>query len=112
MEKELRRKAPRRHFDGQVGILYNGHMTITVCAQLGEGGALIKTDHLLKEMKEGDEMVVTMFLPNIGGLVTCAKCVYLTDTGFIGLQFSELEMKFKVRIREFVSRRKARENAK
>lgn len=109
MEKEFRRKAPRRNFHGQSGVLFKGHMTITTCAQLGEGGALIRSDQLLREVKECDEMVVTLFLPNIGGVVAYAQCVYLSGNNKIGLQFKELEMKYKVRIREFVSRRKTTE---
>lgn len=107
MDEQFRRKAPRRHFNGQVGVLYQGHMTITRCTQLGEGGALIVSDELLKPLKESQEMVVTLFLPNIGGVVAYAHCVYRSGDHKIGLQFHELEMKYKVRVREFVSRRKA-----
>lgn len=107
MTMELRRKAPRRFFDGQVGALYKGHMTITTCAQIGEGGALIASDELLETLNTGDEIIITMFLPNIGGLVANANCVYRAEGDKIGLQFNNLEMKYKKRIREFVSRRKA-----
>ena len=107
MEKELRRKAPRRHFNGQAGVLYKGHMTITTCAQLGEGGALIRTIDHLEEIQENDEAVITLFLPNIGGVVAYARCVYLAGSNKVGFQFHELELKYKVRVREFVSRRKA-----
>ena len=106
MEQELRRKAPRRHFDGRAGVLYRGRMAITNCSQLGEGGALISSENLLEGIQKGDALVITLFLPNIGGMVGTAHCVYLTDHGKIGLQFEELDMTFKVRIREFVSRRK------
>lgn len=107
MNGELRRKAPRRHFDGQAGVLFQGHMIISTCSQLGEGGALISSDRHLDSVVKGDQMVVTLFLPNIGGLVATAQCVYRSDSNKIGLQFSELDMKYKVRIREFVSRRKS-----
>lgn len=107
MSTEFRRKAPRRLFDGQVGALYKGHMTITTCTQLGEGGALIANDELLESMQKGDEVIITLFLPNIGGLVANAHCVYRADNDKLGLQFTHLEMKYKKRIREFVSRRKA-----
>lgn len=107
MTTEFRRKAPRRFFEGQVGALYKGHMTITTCAEIGEGGALIASDDLLEPLIKGDEVVITLFLPNIGGLVAYANCVYRSDSDKIGLQFTNLEMKYKKRIREFVSRRKA-----
>jgi hypothetical protein len=107
MKPELRRKAPRRTFHGQVGVMYNGHMTITRCSQLGEGGVLIRRDELLDDVAVGDDMVVTLFLPNIGGVVARSKCVYLTDDVKMGLQFEMIDTKYKVRIREFVSRQKA-----
>ena len=109
MREEFRRKAPRRRFNGQIGVLYKGRMTITQCSQLGEGGALISSDHLLDAVEKGDSMVVTAFLPNIGGLVAAAQCVYRNDSGNIGLQFEVLETKYKVKVREFVSRRKSLE---
>jgi hypothetical protein len=106
MDKEFRRKAPRRQFNGQVGVLFKGHMTITTCSQLGEGGALIRSFELLDDVKENDSFVITLFLPNIGGVVANAICVYRSGDAKIGLQFNSLEMKYKVRVREFVSRRK------
>ena len=108
MKEEYRRKAPRRRFEGQVGVLYQGRMTITVCAQIGEGGALIESDHLLQSVQSGDSIVMTVFLPNIGGVVATATCVYRsTDSNKIGLQFQKLETKYKLKVREFVSRRKS-----
>ena len=111
MKEEFRRKAPRRRFNGQVGVLYKGRMTITLCSQLGEGGALISSDHLLEPVQKGESMVVTIFLPNIGGVVAPATCVYRSDSDHIGLQFEVLETKYKVKVREFVSRRKSIEVA-
>jgi hypothetical protein len=111
MADAKRRKAPRRQYHGQAGILYRGHMTITRCNQLGEGGALIRSDELLDSVAEGEEVVVTLFLPNIGGLVATAQCVYRSNNTKIGLQFCSLEMKYKKKIREFVSRRKQVEEA-
>ena len=112
METEFRRKAPRRDFDGQVGVLYQGTMSITTCSQLGEGGALIHSGEEIDIIKQDDELVLTLYLPSIGGIVATAKCVYRADNGKIGLQFNQVEMKFKIRIREFVSRRKTRMAAK
>lgn len=106
MEKEFRRKAPRRHYNGSIGVLFKGKLTTTQCTQLGEGGALIHSDATLSTMKEDDEMVITLFLPSIGGIVAYAQCVYRSGDHKIGLQFRELEMDYKVRVREFVSRRK------
>ena len=107
MPQEFRRRAPRRKFDGQVGVLYNGHMTITRCSELGEGGVLIHIDDLIKDAQVGDCMVITLFLPHIGGVVVRSKCVYLTPGVKMGFQFEDLAMKYKVRIREFVSRQKS-----
>lgn len=112
MTTEFRRKAPRRVFDGSVGALFHGHMTFSVCSQLGEGGALIAADGELRKVKQGDDMVITLYLPSIGGIVATAECVYRADNGKIGLQFYGLDMKYKKRIREFVSRRKTRMAAK
>lgn len=106
MKEEFRRKAPRRSFKGQAGVLYKGRMTITSCTQLGEGGALITSDHLLKSIQKGDSIVVTLFLPNIGGLVASAKCVYRSEDDSIGVQFGHLETNYKIKVREFVARRK------
>lgn len=87
--------------------MYAGHMTITRCTQLGEGGTLVRIDEVLESVQTGDSMVVTLFLPNIGGIVASATCVYITEEKTkIGLQFENLDMKYKVRIREFVSRQK------
>ncbi len=107
MEKEFRRRAPRRKFDGQVGVMYKGHMTITRCSELGEGGSLIYIDSLLKEAQVDDCMVISLFLPHIGGIVVRSKCVYLVPGVKMGIQFESLEMKYKIRIREFVSRQKS-----
>ena len=107
MNQELRRKSPRRTFHGQVGVMYDGHMTISRCSQLGEGGLLVRLDESLEGTEVGDQMVVTLYLPNIGGVVAKSKCVYLTEDVKIGIQFEEIEMRFKVRIREFVSRQKS-----
>lgn len=107
MTSDFRRKAPRKNFEGQVGALYQGYMTITRGSQLGEGGALIESDDLLEGMEKGDQCVVTLFLPNIGGVVATASCVYRAESGKIGLQFLDLGMAYKKKIREFVSRRKS-----
>ncbi len=111
MSTSQRRKAPRRHYNGQAGVLFKGHMTITECSQLGEGGALVISDDLLASVDQGDKVVLTLYLPNIGGLVATAQCVYRSNQTQIGLQFCSLEMKYKKKIREFVSRRKQTEVA-
>jgi len=82
-------------------------MTITRCLELGEGGTLIHIDNLLKEAQVDDCMVITLFLPHIGGIVARSKCVYLTPGVKMGFQFESLDMKYKIRIREFVSRQKS-----
>lgn len=107
MQEEFRRRAPRRKFDGQVGVMYKGHMTITRCSELGEGGTLIYIDELLKDAQVGDCMVITLFLPHIGGIVARSKCVYLTPGVKMGFQFESLAMNYKIRVREFVSRQKS-----
>ncbi len=109
MEKEYRRKAPRRNYDGKVGALYKGEMTITQCVQLGEGGALIHSDSILSGIVKSEKIVLTLFLPNIGGAIATAECVYVADDEKIGLQFTRLDTKYKKKIREFVSRRKTLE---
>lgn len=111
MQTEFRRKAPRRRFDGNVGSLFQGKMTLTQCSQLGEGGALIHCEGDLERVTKGDQMVLTIFLPNIGGIIATAECVYIADSGKVGLQFQTLDTLYKKRIREFVSRRKAQEVA-
>lgn len=111
MEIEYRRKAPRRNFDGKVGALYKGKLTITQCAQLGEGGALIHSDPNLSAMQEGDKLVLTIFLVNIGSVIATGQCVYRSSSEKIGLQFIDLDTRYKKLIREFVSRRKAKEVA-
>lgn len=109
MEYQYRRKAPRRNFEGFAGILYQGQLTITRCTQLGEGGALIFGKGPLSRIEKDDEIVVTLFLPSIGGLVATATCVYVSDKKMIGLQFNALEMEYKKKVREFVSRRKSQD---
>ena len=111
MQTEFRRKAPRRRFDGKVGALFQGQMSLTQCSQLGEGGALIHAEGDLRNVTKGHSMVLTIFLPNIGGVIATADCVYISDNGKIGLQFQKLDTLYKKRIREFVSRRKAQEVA-
>ena len=106
MQNEFRRKAPRRDFDGKVGTLFNGKMTIAQCSQLGEGGALINNSASLNPIAKGDEIVLTIFLPNIGGVIATAECVYRASNGKIGFQFHSLDTIYKKKIREFVSRRK------
>lgn len=91
--------------------MYKGHMTITRCSQLGEGGALVLSDDVLNPLVVGEEVVLTLYLPNIGGLVATAQCVYISNETKIGLQFCDLEMKHKKKIREFVSRRKLNDGA-
>jgi hypothetical protein len=107
MEKEFRRRAPRRKFNGKAGTLYQGQMSLCLCAQLGEGGALIHTNKTNDALEEGEFLVLTLFLPNIGGIVATAECVYRTNNGKAGLQFTKLSTSYKKKIREFVSRRKA-----
>ncbi len=111
MEKEFRRKAPRRKFEGTVGALYDGTMTLVPCLQLGEGGALIAKDSNLQPIQKGDHLLITIVLVNIGPVVAKAECVYLADDSHIGLQFINLDTRYKKLIREFVSRRKIREVA-
>lgn len=111
MQSEFRRKAPRRDFDGVVGALYRGQMNTTQCSQLGEGGALINSSAHLESIQKGDHILLTLFLPNIGGVVATAQCVYIADDKKIGLQFLEVQTSYKKKIREFVSRRKAIEVA-
>ncbi len=79
---------------------------ITTSHQIGEGGALIDIHPRHQGMKKGDLAVLTLFLPNVGGVVATAQCVYLSDSQKTGFQFIDLDLKFKIRIREFVSRRK------
>ncbi len=109
MESEFRRKAPRRPFDGQVGVLYKGYMTISHCTQIGEGGALIESREIIDSLVEGEDIILTFFLPNIGGVVAYSKCVYRSDNNKIGIQFGTLSTAYKKKIREFVSRRKVSE---
>ena len=108
---EYRRKAPRKRYDGEVGALYKGKLTITQGSQLGEGGALIQSNPALDAMLEGESLVLTLFIVNIGPIIATAKCVYRSDNGKIGLQFQDLDTKYKKLIREFVSRRKVKEVA-
>ena len=103
MTTEFRRKAPRRPYDGDVGVLFNGQMHLLPCYQVGEGGALIKA---VPEVQKGDFIVITIFFPKIGGVVATAECVYISDDEKIGLSFQDLTMDFKIKIREYVSRRK------
>lgn len=106
MSTEHRRRAPRRRFDGQVGVLFKGKLTTARGLQLGEGGALIAAHTNLQELKVDQEVVLTLYLPSIGGMVATAKCVYWKDDLQIGFQFNSLDMEYKKKVREFVSRRK------
>ena len=103
---EFRRKAPRKSFDGVVGALFGGKLTVTRGSQLGEGGALIESNENLDHVQQGDKCVLSLFLPGIGGIVATAQCVYRSENDKIGLQFSDLDTVYKKKIREFVSRRK------
>lgn len=110
MEKEFRRKAPRRNFDGYAGVLFQGTVEISRCLQIGEGGALIRTNSHTESITQGDFLVLTLFLPNIGGVVATAECVYhAKEPKKIGLQFTHLDTTYKKKVREFVSRRKTQE---
>lgn len=105
MQKVTRRRAPRKDFGGLANVLIGGQITTCPCLQIGEGGALL--DIPSNTMAEvGKTVVVHFFLPNVGGIVASALCVYLTPEGKMGLQFADLELRFKIRIRDFVSRRK------
>ncbi len=106
MEIEHRRKAPRKDFGGHVALLFRGKMKISICHQLGEGGALIDLHPEHDHLKVGDLTVLTLFLPDVGGILATAQCVYLSETQKVGFQFIDLNLKFKIKIREFVSRRK------
>ena len=111
MQKEFRRKAPRRTYDSPVGILYRGKMSFTPCLQIGEGGALIAQLPGPNPIQEGESIVITIFFPVIGGVVSTAECVYFSEDNTVGLSFVDLGMDFKKKIREFVSRRKTIEAA-
>ena len=111
MQTEFRRKAPRRPYDGSVGVLFRGTMHFIPCLQVGEGGALLSRTPELSEIQQGDTLVLTIFFPKIGGVVATAECVYVSDEENIGLSFQQLSMDFKKKIREFVSRRKSVEAA-
>lgn len=111
MEKEFRRKAPRRPYDSHVGVLYHGKMSFVPCRQVGEGGALISQLSGPITIQEGDSIVITIFFPLIGGIVTTAECVYISEDGDLGLSFKDLSMDFKIKLREYVSRRKLIEAA-
>ena len=103
---EFRRKSPRRSFSGTVGILHKGHLLVNSCLQVGEGGALIQGQKQIERIEIGDPMVLTLFFPQIGGVVTQASCLYRSEQGHIGVSFSGLDVGFKKKIREYVSRRK------
>ncbi|MCB0378249.1 MAG: PilZ domain-containing protein [Bdellovibrionales bacterium] len=104
--EEFRRKAPRRPYGGYAGILHKGAVFICHCAQVGEGGALIKADENNAQFEVGAPIVITIFFHRIGGIVTSAECLYKTPEGHIGIGFGDIKMDFKKVIREYVSRRK------
>ena len=107
MDTSFRRKAPRRDYEGLVGVLHKGKMTTNRCVQVGEGGALVKGSPEVEEIQNGDGIVVTIFFPNIGGIVAKADCLYRNEEGSIGIAFQDISMEFKKRIREYVSRQKS-----
>lgn len=103
---EFRRKSPRRSFSGTVGILHQGQLLINNCLQVGEGGALIQGQKQIEKISVEDPIVMTLFFPQIGGVVTQASCLYRSEEGHIGVSFHGLDVGFKKKIREYVSRRK------
>ena len=105
MGKTQRRKAPRRDYHGHLGLLHLGTFTEGRCEQIGEGGALIAPHVNNQNFTEGETLVVTLFFPDIGGIVSTAKCLYKKDSGAIGLSFINLPARFKKRVRDYVSRR-------
>ena len=106
MAKEFRRKAPRRDYHGSIGLLHKWSFIQSPCLQVGEGGALVAYDALNESVQIGDQFVFTIFLPNIGGVTSLAQCLYKNEAGDFGVSFFEIDMKFKKRVREYVSRRK------
>ena len=104
VEQQYRRKTIRKNFTTPVGALFHGKMILTSSFQIGDGGALIQSTAHLKEIQKDQKLVITFFLPDIGGLVATARCVYVLDEGKIGLQFLELDSRYKQRVRELVSR--------
>lgn len=111
MQAEFRRKAPRRPYDGSVGVLYKGNMFFIPCLQVGEGGALLSKSSGIENIQQGETLVLTIFFPKIGGVVATAECVYISEDQNIGISFVQLSMDFKKKIREYVSRRKSLEAA-
>lgn len=106
MSEGFRRKAPRRDYSGLLGVLHSGIMSIVNCKQVGEGGALLEQNDSTEGLNDGDNIVITLFFPKIGGIVAQARCLYKTDQGHIGIAFQTLSTDFKKRIREYVSRQK------
>ena len=103
---EYRRKAPRRPYNGYVGVLHKGKLRTSSCLQVGEGGALVKGSPEIDKISVGDNILMTFFFTRIGGVIANSEVLYRSKEGHIGVGFRNIQMDYKKVIREYVSRRK------
>lgn len=106
---QFKRRYPRRVFYGFVGVLVNGHFSITESTSLGEGGMSILSNSVLEQ---GTFLVVTFKIPgdammSVRGEIKNSRKSKAKDAQKLiyGIQFLPLEIAEKRRIRTYVSAR-------
>lgn len=99
-----RRRVPRREYEAQIGLLYDGNYSLERCHQVGEGGMMIASH---RPLKENDRVVITFFVLNtpivVRGEVRSITAAKGHMPARYGVEFSGLEFVFKREIRNFVA---------
>jgi hypothetical protein len=101
-----RRKYPRRHFKGAIGVLCLGEYKIWETGEIGEGGLSVIAD---QPMQEGLEVCVNFQIPGGGDFVSLRALIRTCkdENGRYnhGLSFDDVAFAHKRQIRSFVSAR-------
>ena len=103
MSTVVQRRVPRRTFEAPVGVLARGNYFVSHSLQVGEGGMHLLTEFVL----DIDQLVVLNFQIPDGSLISVRATVrYIKkDPGglHVGLQFDNLDFKYKRELRNFVA---------
>lgn len=100
-----RRRVPRRAYESDVGLLADGTYRMERSLQVGEGGMMITCQ---RELKMGQSVVISFYLPNSNPIVVFAVVRYVVAAEErnplrYGLEFVKLNFQYKREIRNYVA---------
>jgi hypothetical protein len=105
-QKKQNRRFPRRRFSAPAGLLVQGHYSIVMSGEVGEGGMLIKNADRNIPLKTG--VVLNFYIPLKGFVSVMGEKAYDNDYG-TGFRFLDLSFESKRLIRDFIALKTANE---